>query len=157
MSGTSGSIASGNDDPNDQNYTPDDALGEEEEENEESSSSVQTNETKKKSSTKHMSERESDVFLRICLNEFDVIRNTETGKGPSSTLALKKKNLEIAEAWQRIQQAFELQTKVCYCILATHNIIGYTQEIIQVMFSIIRKKSLASFYWIGLQFISKKK
>lgn len=110
-SDTTDSFASGNDDPDDANYKPqdeDDSEGEEKDHN--------TGETSKKAS-KNMSDAESDMLLKLCLEEFKKIRNTETGKGPTGVLDKKQKELETAQAWQRIQQVFQEQTKVYFVYL----------------------------------------
>lgn len=132
---TSGSFASGNDDPNDENYEPTQS----EEDNEahfdnrdDSPVATRIDTTPTKSSSKHLSDDNANILLQICLNEFNNIRSTETGQGPGSSINLKKKQLEVAEAWERIQTQFQEQTKVCdkYCIFATHNIIFQIQKIL---------------------------
>lgn len=101
----SSSYASGNDDPDDLNFEPNEG-------EDDSDDGPKTSNTASKKESKHMSDGEADILLKICLNEFNNIRNTETGKGPTSTLNLKQKQLQSMEAWNRINKEFEEQSKV---------------------------------------------
>lgn len=113
---TSGSYASGNDDPNDLTYKPQEIL---EDDSEDDGKGPQSSATNKKES-KNMSDAETDILLHACLEEFTNIRNTETGKGPTGVLNKKQKELETVQAWQRIQQVFQEQTKVLFYIYYTY-------------------------------------